>query len=199
MIVRHELRPGAWIAEAQLSQALGVSRTPLREALKALASERLVVLEPFRGATVTGLSPDQVGHLFKSQAIVEAQAARLAASRATESELAAFEKKHLRMLAHFARRERKPYSELNQGLHRDLVAMTHNPVLVETHAIILTQVERARFAAPSIGHRWEASVAEHDAILVALKARDANLLENLVSTHVMTTGQAVQSALPKCD
>ena len=195
MIVRHELRPGEWIAEAQLSQALGVSRTPLREALKALASERLVVLHPFRGATVTGLSLEQVEHLFETQAILEAEAARLAASRGSDAEIASFEKKHRRMLGFFARGDRKPYFELNQELHRDLVAMSHNPVIVETHAIILTQVERARFAALDIGHRWEESVAQHEAILLALKARDPQLLATLVGAHVSGTGQTVQAAL----
>ncbi|AMJ62487.1 hypothetical protein AXW83_21230 [Bosea sp. PAMC 26642] len=195
MIVRHELQPGEWIAEAQLSQALGVSRTPLREALKALAAERLVVLHPFRGATVTDLSLEQVEHLFETQAILEAQAARLAASRASAAEIAAFEKKHLRMLGYFTRGDRKPYFELNQELHRDLVAMSHNPVIIETHAVILTQVERARFAALDIGHRWEESVAQHEAILLALKARDIEHLGQLVGIHVIGTGQTVRVAL----
>lgn len=191
MIVEHALPPGSRIAEAELCAAFGVSRTPLREALKALASERLVTLQPFRGAVVTGLSAERIAHLFEAQAILESQAARLAATRASAAEIAAFARKHRRMVRLFERGDRKGYFALNQELHADLVALSGNEVLVEAHAAVLVQVERARLAALDVGRRWSDSVAQHAAILAALADRDAERLATTLHDHVVETGAAL--------
>jgi DNA-binding GntR family transcriptional regulator len=196
MIVRHELAPGSRVGEAELSQTLGVSRTPLREALKALAAERLIVLHPFRGATVSELPAEQVSHLFEAQALMESQAAQLACIRARDAEIAAFRSQHERMLRFFRNGNRKSYFAVNQELHRALVAMAHNPILVEAHASIMVQIERARFAALDHAHRWEESIAQHEAIFEALQARDAAGLAEIVRRHVIETGEIVRSALP---
>ena len=191
MIVEHALPPGSRIAEAELCATFGVSRTPLREALKALASERLVTLQPFRGAVVTGLSAERIAQLFEAQAILESQAARLSARRASVAEIAAFERKHRRMVRLFERGDRRSYFALNQELHADLVALSRNEVLIEAHAAVLIQVERARLAALDIGRRWSESVAQHAEILAALKGRDADRLATTLHDHVIETGAAL--------
>ena len=191
MIVEHALPPGSRIAEAELCATFGVSRTPLREALKALASERLVTLQPFRGAVVTGLSAERIAQLFEAQAILEGQAARLAASRASAAGIAGFARKHRRMVRLFERGDRKGYFALNQELHADLVALSGNGVLVEAHAAVLIQVERARLAALDVGRRWSDSVAEHAEILAALEDRDGERLARTLHDHVMETGSAI--------
>ena len=195
MIMRHELEPGAWVPEGELCERLGVSRTPLREALKALAAERLVTLYPYRGVAVAELSTDHVGHLFELQSMLETSAATLAATRATDAEIADFEKAHKRMVRFYERGDRKAYFALNEDLHRALVAMSHNPALVEAHATNLVQVQRARFVALDIGRRWAESVEQHTDILEALKARDAKRLAKLVKKHVDATGATVRTAV----
>jgi DNA-binding GntR family transcriptional regulator len=195
MIMRHELEPGAWVPEGELCDRLGVSRTPLREALKALAAERLVTLYPFRGVAVAELSTDHVGHLFELQSMLESSAASLAAERATGTEIADFEKVHKRMVRFYERGDRKAYFALNEDLHKALVAMSHNPALVEAHATKLLQVQRARFVALDIGRRWAESVQQHSDILDALKSRDAKRLARLVRKHVEATGTTVRTAV----
>jgi DNA-binding GntR family transcriptional regulator len=195
MIMRHELRPGEWVPEAELCETLGVSRTPLREALKAIAVERLVILHPNRGATVADLLPEDVDHLFEAQSIIEGAASRLACQRGTDAEIANFAKVHRRMVRFFERKDRKAYFSLNQDLHRLLVAMSHNPSLIETHAGLITQIERARFLALDIGQRWETSMAQHDAILAALQARDGDSIQALVSQHARETHATVRGAV----
>jgi DNA-binding GntR family transcriptional regulator len=195
MILRHELRPDEWVPETELCEDLGISRTPLREALKALAAEKLVILHPNRGATVAGLSVHDVEHLFEVQAIIESAAARLACLRASEAEIDAFEKVHHRMVRFFERGDRKAYFTLNQDLHRSLVEMAHNPALLENHAALMVQIERARFLALDIGHRWQDSVAQHKAVFDALRRRDVNQIEEVVRLHVTETGATVRNAV----
>lgn len=195
MIIRHELKPGQWIGEAKLSQKLGVSRTPLREALKALAAEKLVELHAFRGAAVTDLSPDQVVYLFETQAILESQAIELACARATDQEIAAFAKQHRRMVGFFEKGDRRSYFALNQLLHTAVVGMSHNPVLIEIHASVIVQVERARFKALDIGDRWKQSADQHEDILEALEKRDGKRAALLMREHVLQTGNSVRASL----
>ena len=195
MIIRHELKPGQWIAEAKLSEKLGVSRTPLREALKALAAEKLVELHAFRGAAVTDLSLDQVVYLFETQAILESQAVELACERATDQEIAAFAKQHRRMVAFFEKGDRKSYFALNQKLHTAIVGMSHNPVLIEIHASVIVQVERARYNALDVADRWKQSADQHEDILAALEKRDGKQAAFIMREHVMQTGFAVRASL----
>ena len=195
MILTQDLKPGDRINELELSASLGVSRTPMRESLKVLASEKLVTLFPYRGAVVADLSADIIAHLFEVQSILESQAAVLACRRATAAEVAAFEVLHHRMLQLFAKGEKNSYFEINQTLHKMLVAMSHNPSLAETHATIMTQIERARYAALVFEDRWRQSVEQHNAILSALKARDVISLPGLVSHHVLETGRLMVEAL----
>jgi DNA-binding GntR family transcriptional regulator len=195
MILRHHLLPGQWVPEAELCEDLGVSRTPLREALKALAAEKLVTLYPYRGVAVAEFSREHVAHVFEVQCMLESKAAELACERAAVDEIDEFEKTHKRMVRLFERGDRKAYFALNQELHRALVAMSHNPVLVETHAGVLVQVERARFLALDIGRRWEDSVSQHDAILLALQARDGDTIRAIVRRHIEETRLAVEAAI----
>ena len=195
MILRHELKPSEWVPETELCEQLGVSRTPMREALKVLAAEQLVELHPNRGAMVAALLPKHVDDLFEAQAIIEGVAVKLACERATEDDIEAFRKIHARMIRAFERRERKQYFALNQDLHLSLVAMSHNTALVTAHSTLFMQVERARFLALEVGHRWEDSVAQHEAILTAMSVRDGALAQTLLEAHVRETQDAVRQAV----
>ena len=195
MILLQHLKPGDRINELELSAALGVSRTPMRESLKVLASEKLVTLFPYRGAIVSHLSPDLIEHLFEVESIIESQAAVLACSRATQAELVKFETLHQRMLSLFRKGEKSSYFDINQTLHNLLVEMSHNPCLQETHATVMTQIKRARYAALILGDRWRQSVEQHNDILAALKARDHVRLPGLISNHVLETGRLIVEAL----
>ncbi len=195
MILTQHLKPGDRINELALSASLGVSRTPMREALKVLASEKLVTLFPYRGAIVANLSPDLIGQLFEVEGVIESQAAALACDRATDAELDAFETDHHRMVALFEAGDHAGYFAVNQGLHEALVAMAHNSSLTEVHAGVMAQLERTRYAAPTFEHRWQRAVEQHDVILKMLKARDADSLPGMIRDHVLEIGRVVVTGL----
>jgi DNA-binding GntR family transcriptional regulator len=195
MILEHELKPGEWIQELELCQTLGISRTPMREALKVLAAEKLVVLHPYRGATVTEIDPTILLELFEIQAILESQAGILACERASQEDIEAFGAKHAKMIQHFEGNRRKAYFAVNQELHCAIVAMCGNASLAAMHGNVMEQIERARFLALDAAHRWEHSIEQHEGILDALRKRDPNLIAARIRTHVLDTGTTVVSAV----
>jgi DNA-binding GntR family transcriptional regulator len=195
LIVRGELKAGERIAETAVSEALGLSRTPLREALKLLAAEGLVELSPNRGATITPLRLNEVAALFEAVSGVERIAAELAAGRLTEPDLEHLRDLQRRMELHFEANEQTAYFDLNEEVHRSIVAGAKNEVLASAHAWLLSRAQRARFLALRMQDRWSQSVAEHRAILAALEARDAALSGRLMADHVLHTGDIVTAIL----
>jgi DNA-binding GntR family transcriptional regulator len=195
MIVRGRLPPGEILGEAALCEALGISRTPLREALKHLASEGLVELRPNRSSRVTPIRTGELGELFEAVGGIERIAAELAAARATALELRRLRALHARMERHHGAAALDEYFHLNQQIHRLIVEMAKNSVLRATHDWLLARVERARFLALASRARWDESVQEHRDILTALEAGDGERAGRLLSDHVRRTGQVVAEAL----
>lgn len=202
LIIYGVLAPGTHVAEGELSEMLGVSRTPLREALKILASQGLVELMQNRGARVTPLRANEVFELFETMAGVERVAAELAAHRATAEDLAALADLQDKMERHHTAGELEPYFNLNQQTHGLIVRMSKNSVLVETHDWLTARVERARYLALRSRGRWDESLSEHASILQALQRRDAAEAGRLMAEHVLRTGAIVSravSAVPSLD
>lgn len=196
MIVEGELAPGARVNEAALCEQLGVSRTPLREALKILAAEGLVELLPRRGARVATLGAAELGELFEVLSGLERTAAELAAVRASATDLAGLRQLQARIERHHAARNRHDYSHDNHALHEAIVALAGNAVLKEVHERLMTRVRRARYMALLSQERWDESVAEHARILTALEAGDAKRAGELMGQHVARTGEVVRAAAP---
>lgn len=195
MIVQGKLAPGVRIAEASLSEALGVSRTPLREALKLLAAEGLVELRPRRGARVAVMQPKEIEDLFETVSGLERIAAEHAAGRLTPAELYRLARLQARMEQHHEQGNLENYFQLNQQIHRLIVAGAKNAVLSATHEQLLARVERARYFALGWRSRWEESVIEHRQVLAALEAGDGGRAGALLAAHVLRTGQVVGLAL----
>ena len=194
-IIRCELAPGTAISEAKLCVDMGLSRTPLREALKLLSAEGLIELRPNRSPLVRPMRPDDVAHLFETVAGVERLAAEWAAARLSGPALRKLAGLQDRMEAHHAAGQIHPYFELNDQIHRAIVAGAANPVLVQTHAGLIARAERARFAALGAQGRWKESVEEHRAVLRALQDRDGGAAGRLLLRHVQRTGEVVAEAL----
>jgi len=185
MIVSGELPPGSRLREMQICSQLGVSRTPVREAFRTLAAERMVELLPNRSVVVAELHLPEVEHLYRVVAALEALAGELACERMTQQELAEIAAIHSDMLQCHERRERGSYLELNQRIHRRLVEIANNPVLLSTWQSLIPRVERARAIANLDPGRWIAAVHEHSKMLAALAARDGQLLARLTREHFM--------------
>lgn len=184
MIVEGELAPGDRLREHALCDHLGVSRTPLREAMKVLAAEGLVTLQPNRGATVSDPSPDDIADTFKVIGALEALAGELACTRVKERDIAEIRVLHYQMALHQTRGELPEYFRLNQRIHERIVELSGNRVLIEAHRQLGGRIRRQRFVANRSGGRWEQAMREHERILEALAARDGERLAAVLRLHL---------------
>lgn len=197
LIVEGELPAGSRVAERVLCERFGVSRTPLREALKVLAAEGLIELLPNRGARIARLTAEDIAQTLKVIGTLEALAGELACERLTADEVVEIRALHLEMLAHHARRDRPAYFKANQAIHRAIVAASGNTVLAQTYAGLSGRIRRARYAANLDLRRWDEAVAEHEKILDALTARDGAQLARLLRTHLDNKSYALAAHSPE--
>lgn len=195
MIIHGHLAPRGSIGEVTLCDLLGMSRTPVREALKLLAAEGLVELRSNRGAFVAPVRAEEIPALFEVAAGIERFGAELAATRASAHDLAHLRQLQDRMEAHHEAAERDAYFELNQQIHCAIVAAARNDVLTATHAMMFARVERVRFLALGSRSRWNESVAEHRAVLAALQAHDPDRAGTALAAHVRHTGERAMELL----
>ncbi len=184
MIVQGELAPGVDLNERVLCEQLGISRTPLREALKALASEGLVELAANRGARVAPVTMEKVREVFRVMGALEALAGQLACENATEADIAEIRSLHYQMVAHWKRGELAAYFHANQAIHLRLVEAGGNAVLAATYRQLNAHVRRARYMANLSPERWARAVTEHEQMLAALDARDSAQLTGLLNQHL---------------
>ena len=187
MIVEGDLTQGERIDEGALCDEFGISRTPLREALKVLASEGLVELRPNRGTRVSALTPVEVKDLFETVAGIERLAAELAAERMSESDIDWLAKRHERLEALYEERRRREYFRLNHEIHNAIVRLSDNAVLLNTHSNLMARVRRARFMAILSEDRWTEAIDEHRKIMAAFSVRDTKLAGELLFEHDMKT------------
>jgi DNA-binding GntR family transcriptional regulator len=195
MIVQGMLGPGTKLNERVLSAELGASRTPLREALKYLASEGLVELLPNRGAIVAPLDRERVKQIFAVMGALEALAGELACRNASDAAINEIRALHYQMLAHHARGELAEYFRFNQEIHLKLVELSGNEVLASIYRGLNANVRRARYIANLSQERWNNAVKEHEQIMDALAARDGARLQALLSDHLANKLVLVMEAL----
>ena len=195
LIIRGDLRPGEQLVEANLCEVLGISRTPLREALKLLAAEGLVELRLNRSSIVAPIRREEIDELFEAVAGIERIGAELAAQRMTARDYEKLSSLQDRMERHHDAGELREYFELNQQIHAFLLSCARNGALKSTHDALMARVERARFFALSSRERWDESVEEHREIMRALAARDSDKAGRLLAHHIQRTGQVVNDAL----
>ncbi len=184
MILQGELRAGERIPERALCDRFGISRTPLREALKVLATEGLIDLLPNRGAAVSQISAEGLREAFQVMGALEALGGELACARITDEEVAAIRQLHERMVGHHRAGRLNHYFALNQEIHEAILAAADNRMLTELYGRLRGQVQRARFAANLSPKRWRQAVAEHEEMMAALDHRDADRLGEVMKRHL---------------
>ncbi len=195
MIVEAELIPGDRVDEKSLCAVFGISRTPLREALKVLASDGLVELFPNRSPRVTVLTDRNVREVFEVISWLDRKAGELAAEKVTEKDIRKLKKIHKQMLQHYKQGERTEYFRLNGTLHSSIVKIAANSVLDSLYAGLLTQTQRARYMAIQLHDHWDQGVREHEKIFELLASKDGIALGELLRDHVKQTGQRVVESL----
>ena len=197
LIVQGDLSPGERLNERLLCERLGISRTPLREAIKLLATEGLVRLLPHRGAQVAPLEARRLAETLQVMGAMEALAGELACRHGSAAALGEIRSLHDEMLAKYAGRDLAGYFRCNQAIHLKIVEAGGNAVLASTYRQLNANVLRARYMANLSQDRWDAAVREHEAIMAALEARDAPKLTRLLREHLALKLAAVLNAVEK--
>jgi DNA-binding GntR family transcriptional regulator len=195
MVVDGQLEPGSRLNERLLCEQLQVSRTPLREAFRVLASEGLLDLLPNRGAVVAPLSLAELDDTIEVLAALEELAGRLAALRVDDETLRRVQATHHEMVAHFLRRDLQAYFQANQAIHFAIVDATGNAVLAREYRMLNARVRRYRYIANLSSERWQESIDEHEAIIRLLTARDGPGLAAQLRTHLTNKLNAVKQRL----
>lgn len=183
LIVEGTLVEGSRISERALCERFGVSRTPLREALKVLAAEGIVELLPNRGARVAKVPFAEVAESLVVIGALEGLAAQLACERITDDQIAEITALHYQMVAHYLRRDLPNYFRANQAIHQAIVKAAGNSVLEEMERHLSLRLRRARYAANLNAMRWNEAVSEHEQILRALTERNGGALSVLLKAH----------------
>ncbi|WP_353182702.1 GntR family transcriptional regulator [Bosea sp. (in: a-proteobacteria)] len=195
MIIEGRLEPGQRINEGQVGAQLGVSRTPLREAIKTLASEGLVEVLPAKGAIVRKFSAQDLYQVLEVLKALEQLGGRIACAQASDETIEAIHALHRRMLKLYATRERLEYFKLNQAIHTATVAASGNQVLVEMHGTLQSRIKRLRFIGNEGPEKWAGAVAEHEEMMAALLKRDAQALSAAIGKHMDSTLTRVRDVL----
>lgn len=195
MIIEGDLPPGTRLHEGQLGEQLGVSRTPLREAIKYLASEGLVELVPSRGAVVKRFSAKDVQDMLTVLQTLEELAGRLACEAATDAEIAEVRALHDEMVRRYEAGDRMQYYKLNQDIHSAIARLSGNAALADMHAMLQTRLKRIRFIGHEGPEKWAAAVAEHQEMIAALEARDKARLSKVLGLHLTKAWERVRDAV----
>jgi DNA-binding GntR family transcriptional regulator len=185
-VVEGNIPDGARVPERQLCEMFGISRTPLREALKVLAAEGLIELLPNRGARIRQLSQRDLEELFDVMAGLESLAGRLACEAITDEEITAIEQLHYEMYGHYLHRDMHGYFQTNQRIHESIVAAARNETLRTAYANFAGRIRRVRYSANFARkrQRWAEAMREHEAILDALRRRAGSELSDIMFQHL---------------
>ncbi len=196
LIVQGELLPESRVPEVSLCERFGVSRTPLREALKVLASEGLVEILPNRGSRITKTSISDLHELFQVMSALEDLAGELAAARITDDEIAHVRDLHEKMVLAFSQNDRPAYFELNQAIHDAILAASGNAALRTAHRAIAGRILASRYQANLSPVRWATAVKEHEALLRLLELRRGPELGRMLRVHILNKFESIQHNLP---
>jgi len=173
-IFSRELAPGSWIDELKIAEAYGISRTPLREALKVLAAEGLVTMKVRRGAYVTEVSDQDLAEVYHLLSLLESDAAGVVAARASAAELAELQLLHqvLEAAAVPGRQDREQFFRINEQFHMRLLEIANNKWSRQMVADLRKVMKLNRHNSLLKAGRIDESLAEHRLVMAALQQRD---------------------------
>lgn len=195
-IFSHELAPGSWIDEQTMADQFGISRTPMREALKVLASEGLVLLKPRRGCYVTELSDTDLDQLFPVMALLEGRAAYEAAQKASAQDIADLERIHAGLERHAANGDANRFFEANDAFHTALQDIANNRWLKQLIGDARKVIKLTRRQSLEAEGRIDRSLKEHREVMAAIKRRNPNEAARAMHDHLLS-GRAALAELYK--
>ncbi len=192
LIFNGQLASGSYLDEPKLCELLAISRTPLREALKVLASEGLVRHEPRRGSFVSQVTEQDLDELFPIIAMLEGRCAYEAALRANPADMLVLTALHEQLSVHAKNHEIQAYFNTNYAIHEAIITLANNRWLSQVIGDLRKVLRLARLQQLSASGRLEQSLSEHLAVFAAIKAQDANAAMTAMQTHLTRQRQALK-------
>lgn len=198
-IISGELAAGSSLSEIALAESFGVSRTPVREALKQLQTEGLVEIRPRVGTFVTAPSRREITELFEMKELLEGAAARLLALRGRVPELVQLEKNLVEADAAVAADDKERYAELVEEFHDLLITGADNAKLEAHYRTLMNQLAYSRLVTTSLSQPGRAlqSDREHHRVVDLITAKDGDSAERVMRDHVRASRQALMAGLDK--
>ena len=190
-IFAHELTPGDWIDEQKLAEQYGISRTPLREALKVLAAEGLVDLKPRRGCYVTEISRQDIDDIFPLMAMLEGRCAFIAVQLAKPEDIRDLKAIHEKLELAAKESRIDAFFEANQEFHRRIQELTNNRWLLSVIQDLRKVLKLSRLHSLSLEGRLQQSLEEHRIIMAAFEAGDAGKAEKSMHDHLLFGREAL--------
>ena len=190
-ILNGDLKPGERLMEVQLAEQLGVSRTPVREAIRKLELEGLLIMVPRKGAYVADVSVKDILDVLEVRSVLEGLAAALAAERMTEEEL-----EELELISYHFKRciengDTEGMIERDMQFHDRILNSTRNVKLIQIAHGLQEQVQRFRVTYFSEYHKSDALLSEHQAVLEAIANRDASQAQQVAQYHIDMLGNTI--------
>lgn len=194
LILSGELEPKSRVNELALCERFGISRTPLREAIKILATEGLLELLPNRGARISSVGEAEIAEMIEVVAGLEAVAGDLACRHATDAEIDSIEAKTLVMEKAWKRSDEAAYFTLNRDIHEEIMAAARNATLAGIYANLSSRIQRMRYTAHKTPAQWKKAMGEHVRMIGLLRARDGEALSRLMRDHVRGKADVIRAA-----
>lgn len=198
-ILKGTLKPGEKVAEPELAERFGISRTPIREAFRQLESEGYLTVVPRKGAVVAALSEQDVQEFYAIKSILEGYAAELAATRLTEKNIDKLQTINEKLKTLAAEGDVKAFFRTHGEFHDLFVRAAGNHKLAELITQLGLKFNRLRMASLSVKGRMDISVAEHDRLIEAFKNQDGDQAENLVKKTAAIGGKVLLESMTEAE
>ncbi len=196
-ILKGQLKPGEKVAEPELAERFGISRTPIREAFRQLESEGYLTVVPRKGAVVTALSERAVEEFYAIKSILEGYAAQISAENMTEKDITKLETINIRLKKLAEQGDVKTFFKVHNEFHDIFIKAAGNEKLAEIIHQMMLKFNRFRLASIALPGRMEISVKEHDALIKAFRRKDGAAADALVRKTASFGGQVLIQSMAK--
>ncbi len=192
MMMSGELMEGDRIKESELCDMMGISKTPLREALRVLSTERLIRLIPNRGSYVTTPTFEEIKEMFDVMSVLEGVCARTAAEKMRDQDFSKLEKLHQKLEKSFKRKDQKEYIHQNNLYHAFVQKLAGNKTMNQSVNGLRQKILLYRFQTLNLPGRFEQSIEEHRRLLAAFRDKNSKKAEILMKSHLKNQSDAME-------
>ena len=192
MIMTGQLKEGDKINENELCASMGISKTPLREALRVLSVEGLISLVPNRGSFVTKPTIDEIKEMFEVMSVLEGVCAHAAAAKMNAAAFDTIEQLHAKLEQEYARRDQKEYIRVNNQYHKFIQQLAGNRTLNQIVNGLREKILLHRFQSLNLPGRFDDSIKEHRALLEAFRQKAGPGAERIMKEHLKNQSLALE-------